>query len=76
MMVGIWAVDMLLLLASNLWVCDCDCSRLGKLEHLLEAGWHLHVANLGNLTCVEPGRLVGVVLSSMEARLWPRQLLC
>lgn len=65
-MVGIQAVGTLPLLANNLWVCDCDLQWVfGKLEHLWEAGWHLHVANLGYLTCVQSVRLVGAVLSSM-----------
>lgn len=51
-----------LLLASNFWVCDLQWT-FGKLDHL----WHLHVADLGILTCVAPGRLVGAVLSSVEA---------
>nr|XP_014704820.1 leucine-rich repeat-containing protein 26-like [Equus asinus] len=84
---GIWAAGTQLLLASNPWVCDCDLQwTFGKLDHLR----HLHVANLGNLSCAGPERLAGVVLGSVEAWLctglsrapcWslavvPRRLLC
>lgn len=43
-MVDIWTAGTWLLLASNLWVCNCDLQRaFGKLGQL----WHLCVADLG-----------------------------